>query len=175
MSCKDTELVNSDCAHCQVWQAHSATIIEDFDVPPDVKRGVTHHIQNTPMGWKEQHEPSIRLFERALILCTPDAWLELRLEMGTSLDKVVLELLAFMSLRALGGDTAVETAHLALIQGAGQPQAPLFSFKDQATYWADMAEPAELEAYCLASFKKMSPARQAKFLEYVSREKRHNA
>ncbi|EEX08744.1 hypothetical protein SL1157_0763 [Ruegeria lacuscaerulensis ITI-1157] len=38
---------------------------------------------------------------------------------------------------------------------------------DQAIFWADMAEQEELEAYCVASFKRMYPARQRDFLEYV--------
>jgi hypothetical protein len=40
---------------------------------------------------------------------------------------------------------------------------------DDAAFWADMAEPGELEAYCLASFKRMIPARQMDFLAFVQR------
>ncbi len=51
--------------------------------------------------------------------------------------------------------------------GAGPPIAPLFGYMDEAAFWADLAEPAELEAYCLASFRAMSRERQAEFLDYV--------
>lgn len=52
---------------------------------------------------------------------------------------------------------------------AGMPQAPLFNHMDQAAFWADMAEPVELDAYCLASFNRMHPARQSAFLAFVQR------
>ena len=50
------------------------------------------------------------------------------------------------------------------------PQAPLFNHMDQAAFWADMAEPDELDAYCLASFNRMHPARQSAFLAFVQRK-----
>jgi hypothetical protein len=75
--------------------------------------------------------------------------------------------LAFMALKALDRDDATMTAEAALCAGAEQPQAPLFGFMDQAAFWADMAEPDELEAYCLASFKAMTSGKQAAFLGYV--------
>ena len=39
----------------------------------------------------------------------------------------------------------------------------------EARYWADQATAAEHEAYCLAAFEAMAPARQAAFLSYVGR------
>ncbi|WP_422032228.1 hypothetical protein [Roseovarius sp.] len=77
--------------------------------------------------------------------------------------------LAFMSLKSMDRDDAVMTAEAALYAGAGQPQAPIFSFMDQANSWAAWAEPEEREAYCLAAFNRMAPARQAAFLEFVQR------
>jgi hypothetical protein len=38
---------------------------------------------------------------------------------------------------------------------------------DQAVFWADMAEADELDAYCLASFNRMAPQRQAAFLGFI--------
>ena len=75
--------------------------------------------------------------------------------------------LAFMALKSLDQDTASQTVHAALVDGAGQPIAPLFNHMDEAAFWADMAAPEELEAYCLASFKAMPRPRQAAFLDFV--------
>ena len=83
-----------------------------------------------------------------------------------SLDKVRAAL-AFMGLKALDRGDAMMTAEAALCAGAGQPHAPLFGFMDQAAFWADMVDPEELEAYCLASFNAMPRGRQAAFLDHV--------
>ena len=44
---------------------------------------------------------------------------------------------------------------------------PLYGYMDEAAFWAEMAEPEALEAYCLASFERMAPARQSAFLNHV--------
>ena len=76
--------------------------------------------------------------------------------------------LTYAALKSLPPEDAQATAEAALA-GAGMPQAPLFGFMDQANFWADMAEPQELAAYCLASFKNMASDRQAAFLDFVKR------
>jgi hypothetical protein len=38
---------------------------------------------------------------------------------------------------------------------------------DEAAYWADIASPEELEAYCLATFQAMQRGRRAAFLDHV--------
>lgn len=77
--------------------------------------------------------------------------------------------IALAALRALAEDTAYGVAEIALRHGAGMPATPLFSHMDEAAYWADMAEPEELEAYCLAAFRAMGPRRQRDFLDFVGR------
>lgn len=74
--------------------------------------------------------------------------------------------LAWAALKALEPKQAREVFKAAL-SGAGGPDAALFSVMDQAAFWADMAEAEELEAYCLASFNRMAPGRQAAFLDHV--------
>lgn len=96
-----------------------------------------------------------------------DAWFGLSLILRARLDVRQRVALAFMALKALDRDDAVNAAEAALGTGAGHPPAPLFGFMDEAAFWADYAEPEELDAYCLASFKRMNPARQAAFLEHV--------
>lgn len=52
---------------------------------------------------------------------------------------------------------------------AGMPGAPLFSFMDQANWWADWASEPELKAYLLASWTRLSPKAQAAFLRHIER------
>jgi len=75
--------------------------------------------------------------------------------------------LAFAALQTLDQDIASDVVNAALARDVGSPIAPLFNHMDEAAFWADMAEPEELDAYCLASFNRMAPARQAAFLGYV--------
>lgn len=103
----------------------------------------------------------------ALWLDNADDWFGLSVVLRARLDARKRAALAFMALRSLDRDDATMTAEAALCAGAGQPQPPLFGFIDQAAFWADMADPEELEAYCLASFNAMPRGRQAAFLDHV--------
>jgi len=75
--------------------------------------------------------------------------------------------LAWAVLRALTPEQIIATVEVVLPQGAGQPVPPLFNYMDQAAFWADMAAPDELEAYCFNSFNRMPAKRQAAFLDFV--------
>jgi hypothetical protein len=101
-----------------------------------------------------------------LYLGDQNGWWGLVTVLRARLTRVERVSIAFVALKSLDRDDALLTAEAAL-GGAGQPIAPLFNYMDEATFWADMAEPDELDAYCLASFKSMAPGRQAAFLEYV--------
>ncbi|MEG3663074.1 hypothetical protein [Celeribacter halophilus] len=103
----------------------------------------------------------------ALWLDSEDEWCGLPVILRARLDERQRAALAFMALKSLDRDKAMQTAEAALHTGAGSPQAPLFGVMDQAAFWADMAEPEELEAYCLASFNAMQRPRQAAFLDFV--------
>ena len=50
---------------------------------------------------------------------------------------------------------------------AGAPIPPLVGIMDQASFWADFAAPAELDAYAVACVNRMAPRRKAAFLAYV--------
>lgn len=72
--------------------------------------------------------------------------------------------LAFASLTVLGPlhrDMVIE----ALVGDAGMPGTPFLSTMDEAAFWADMSSHGELDAYALASFNRMTPARQSAFLD----------
>ncbi|GGF53508.1 hypothetical protein SAMN05216376_102165 [Mameliella alba] len=102
-----------------------------------------------------------------LTLGSQEAWLGVAPVLMARLTVEERAALAFMALKSQDRDDATMTAEAALCAGAGQPQAPFFGFMDQAAFWADMADPEELEAYCLASFNAMPRGRQAAFLDHV--------
>ena len=103
----------------------------------------------------------------ALWLDQTDHWLDLPVILRARLERHQRVALALIALTSLGREDAMLTAETVLANGVGQPIAPLFNHMDEAAFWADMAEPEALEAYCLASFKAMPVSRQAAFLEFV--------
>lgn len=119
--------------------------------------------------YKDRHKRAARMLGYCLTLNTPDVWLGAADFLRKRLTMPELVGLAYSILEALPRDIALEAAQ-ARLGGAGQPIAPLFSFMDQAAFWADMAEPEEAEAYCLASFNRMAPGRKVAFLSHVQRE-----
>lgn len=78
---------------------------------------------------------------------------------------------ALAALVAQDRDAALVVVDTATASGTGQPIAPLFNHMDEAAFWADLATPVELDAYCLASFNAMQPSRQAAFLDFVQERK----
>ncbi len=104
-----------------------------------------------------------------LTLGTQDAWwdfvtllmVHLKVEERTTLASKVLE--------SLDRHDAIMAADEALSAGAGQPQAPLFDFTDQAAFWADLAEPEELEDYGLAIFNALPCDRRVALLNYLQK------
>jgi hypothetical protein len=104
-------------------------------------------------------------------LDTSDDWHGLPVILRARLDARQRAALAFMALKSLDRVDAVQVAESALAEGAGQPIAPLFNAMDEAAFWADMAAPDELEAYCLASFNAMPAPRKAAFLDFVQGRK----
>lgn len=104
----------------------------------------------------------------ALWLDGVDDWFGLPVILRARLDAKQRAKLAFMALKSLDHGDALTTAEAALSEGTGQPIAPLFDHMDEAAFWADMAEPEALEAYCLASFNALPAARKAAFLEFAT-------
>lgn len=102
----------------------------------------------------------------ALFLRHTDAWVGLPVILRARLDERERGALAYVALRAMDAENAAHVAE-AFTSGAGMPGAPFFNHMDEAAFWADMADPAELDAYALASFNRMAPARQAAFLNFI--------
>ncbi len=122
---------------------------------------------HTP-NWGEDsnHNRAIRVIEYALTLGTADAWDGVAIVLAARLtapERMSLAYAALVSLKAEEAEQAYCSAHVQ----AGPPLTPLLSAMDEAAFWADMAAPEELDACCLASFRRMRPERQTAFLEHV--------
>lgn len=116
---------------------------------------------------KRGHKRVAKVVGYALTLGTADAWADASAIFAARLSDRERAGLAWAALRSLDPAHAEDVA-TALLGGAGQPIAPLFNPMDEAALWADMAAPAELEAYCLACFNAMSRGRKTAFLEYIN-------
>lgn len=117
---------------------------------------------------KPAHEAVSRCIGYALANGDSEGWGMFTAIMLLRLDDGERVGVAYAALRSLHPDHVEDTLEAALGgSGAGMPQAPLFNHMDQATFWADMAEAEELDAYCLVSFNRMAPSRQLAFLGFV--------
>lgn len=105
-----------------------------------------------------------------LILDTTADWSKLRIILAARLSVADRACLGLAALLSLPRDEAWHVADIALDRGAGPPIPPLVDWTDEAAFWADLAEPAEREAYCLAGFRAMARHRQLAFLDYVGRK-----
>jgi|GEM_PF-5366933 len=75
------------------------------------------------------------------------------------------------ALRSMPDDLARDVIESdAELRGAGPPIPAFIGVMAEASFWADMASPAELGVYCLATFNRMLPHRQATFLAFAQRE-----
>lgn len=117
-----------------------------------------------------QHKAAARSLGYALTLGDFDAWEGTSAIWAARLTLQEKAALAFSALRALDLETAELTATAALYGSqAGMPMAILCSPMTEASFWADCASTAELDAYALACFNRMAPLRQSAFLSFVQR------
>lgn len=122
-----------------------------------------------------QHLGTVRALGYALTHGSHDGWLAFRRIITLRLSNDERAALAFCGLRSLADEHAEIVMRAAgdlmepqRTDGAGAPISPLFNAMHEATFWAGIAAPAELDAYCLATFDAMHPARRAAFLDYVT-------
>ncbi len=144
-------------------------------VPADTGNGVLTHdgIGNSSQittipRWRENsnHNRAVRAIENALTSGTSGAWDGVAIVLAARLTGPERASLAYACLVTLEAEEA-EQAYCAAHVQAGPPIAPLLGALDEAAFWADMAAPEELDAYCLTSFQRMRPERQKAFLEFV--------
>lgn len=118
---------------------------------------------------EERHKRVSRMVGYCLTLSTVEGWKGLVPVLIARLTVNERKWLACMSLQALDEPDAIEVGRDVLGQeGRGMPIAAFDGVVDEAAFWADMAEPDELDAYCLACFNRMEANRQKQFLSYVS-------
>jgi hypothetical protein len=75
--------------------------------------------------------------------------------------------LSYASLNSMDYENAYMTAEAVLGSGASYPMAPLFNPMDQATFWANLAAPDELDAYAGACVNRMPPRRLNYFIAFL--------
>lgn len=107
----------------------------------------------------------------ALWLDTYDDWAGLSVILRARLSDKQRASLAFMVMRSLDCEQMGAVANAVMPQGTPAPMAPFINHVDEAAFWADMAEPEALDAYCLASFNAMTSSRQTAFLEFIQGRK----
>lgn len=115
----------------------------------------------------DSYKRAARALGFSLLLNTADAWHCLTVVLTARLSRVERVALAWSALRSLTPDEIMVTVEAVLPDSTPAPTAPLYGYMDEAAFWAEMAEPEALEAYCLASFDRMAPARQSAFLNHV--------
>ena len=119
-------------------------------------------------GIKRPHKSVARSLSYSLTLGDELGWSSFTAVALLRLDDGERAALLFAALQATNPNHIQLTLEAALgCSGASMPIAPLLSHMDEAAFWADMAVPEELDAYCLASFNRMSPARKAAFLSHL--------
>jgi hypothetical protein len=121
------------------------------------------------IGPKREHESATRTLGYALTLGEGSAWLGAAKGWAVRLSRQERAGLALSALKSLGSERAELVAELMLRGRNSTPLPPLFGIMDEASFWADMADPKELKAYCLACFNRMPGTDQGAFLDYVQR------
>ncbi|QIE40498.1 hypothetical protein G5B39_10490 [Rhodobacteraceae bacterium SC52] len=115
-----------------------------------------------------KHRSTVRSLGYTLTLGPGDfpAWANLSAVFACRLTEQERAAMSWAVLGSLPDDTAARVIEKTF-PGAGMPVPLMGSIVEQAAFWADRAEPNEREAYCLATFSVMPPARQVAFLEFV--------
>lgn len=96
----------------------------------------------------------------------PDAWGALPAILRARLSERERGMLAYFAMYAMDVENVAKVID-SFTSGAGMPGAPFFNHMDEAAFWADMADPGELEAYALACFNRMELPRQKAFLSFI--------
>jgi len=133
-----------------------------FNTTGDGRISITNRMPDT-------YKRVSRCVSYCLKLADAEAWHGLTVVFTTRLTPKERTALAWAVLRSLTPEQVVAVVETVLPDGTSAPIAPFFNHVNEAAFWADMAEPEALEAYCLASFNAMPSSRQAAFLEFVKR------
>lgn len=116
---------------------------------------------------RQRHKKAARMLGFALTLDSSYGWHAFRYSIGVQLSDHERAALALMALGSLTEEHSFAVFEKCINQ-AGTPIPPFLNCMGEAAFWADLSNQSELAAYCLASFKAMSAARQRDFLAFVS-------
>lgn len=117
-----------------------------------------------------KHKAAARSFGYALTLGDAEAWHGLAVVLLSRLtlqERVSLAYASLLTIDSVDLQSIIEAVTGDAGNGVGAPIPAFDSVMAEASFWADMADPIELDAYALASFNRMAPHRQSAFLEFI--------
>ena len=113
------------------------------------------------------HISASQTFGYALTLGGSDAWLGAINVFRVHLTENELASAGFAFLKAQNPENAAITAE-AVLGHTDTPLPPLLSEMDEATFWADIADPRYIKACVLAGYNRMPICDQVAFIDYVN-------
>ena len=114
------------------------------------------------------HGHATRMFTAALTLHESAGWQAASAVWEVRLAPSERAWLAVAALASLDDADALEAVDTAL-GGAGSPLPALFSFADEAAFWADMATPGERHAYLGAILARLTTSERQKLAKALRR------
>lgn len=115
---------------------------------------------------KRPHLGATRMLGYALTMHDYETWEAASAVWQARLTPEECAALAWAALRSLDRDHALAVTE-AVLDGAGAPLPPLFNATDEAAWWAGIASPEEIDAYAVATFNALSPAKRRDFIDYA--------
>ncbi len=115
---------------------------------------------------KDRHKRAVKMLGYALTLATNECWRSTADVWTIRLTLDERYALALAALTTLPFEDA-EQVLAEVMGGAGMPLPPFLDPLSDAQWWADLANPAERRAYCLAAFMSMTKREQRDFLEFA--------
>lgn len=130
----------------------------------------THTSTQLPTTLNADHQRASNMLGYALALNDLDTWMGTVQVLKKRLSDHELAALSFAALKAQKPEHAAMTAE-AVFGLFATPAPPLISAMEEASNWADHAEPGYVKACVLAGYNRMPPKDQAAFLSFVQGRK----
>jgi len=115
---------------------------------------------------QDRHKRAAKALGYALVLADPKNWASTAIIWEARLEPAERYELARSVLLAMRPEDT-EALFADVMGGAGYPLPPFLDPLDDAQWWADLANPAERRAYCLAAFMAMNKREQRDFLDFA--------
>lgn len=115
---------------------------------------------------KDRHKRAAKALGYALTLADPKNWAAIAIIWEARLEPAERYELARSVMLAMRPEDN-EALAADVLGGAGLPLPPFLDPLDDAQWWADLANPTERRAYCLAAFMAMPKRDQRDFLEFA--------